>query len=97
MTKSKALNIVRESYDDDYLDDDTLEELFSAIYGREPDDEDRASGLWSLLCVATPGLCGCSTRAMHEAGRCQQRGTLAWDASSPGASLADEASGAPGQ
>ena len=34
----------------------------------QPDDDD--AGLWSLICAATPGLCGCDTRRAHEAGYC---------------------------
>lgn len=38
--------------DDDDHDADELERMFAMAYGRQPDDEDRAEGLWSHLVAA---------------------------------------------
>jgi hypothetical protein len=51
MTKLEAREYVRSHTDDDNLDQDDLEQVFRAIYGRSPDAQDRDDGLWSL-CVA---------------------------------------------
>lgn len=52
MTKTEAERWVRSHGDDDKLADDELEAAFTAIFGREADDEDREQGLWSHLCAA---------------------------------------------
>jgi hypothetical protein len=52
MTEAEAVQWVNELDDDDELDEADLEEAFRALYGREPDEDDRAVGLWSLLCAA---------------------------------------------
>ena len=78
MTEKEAYDIIRDPYDDEMLPGGiTAEELFLAIYDREP-DEDEQEMLWSLCCSATPGLCGCSTRTDHDRGNCtkpRRRGT----------------------
>jgi hypothetical protein len=65
MTEQEAYDFVRSTFDDDTPDDDQLREAFVAIFKREP-DEDEEDSLWSHLCSATTGLCGCSTRSEHE-------------------------------
>jgi hypothetical protein len=52
MTSKEATQWVRDHYDDEELDDEELEEVFAAIYGRYPDDDDMRDGLWSLVCAA---------------------------------------------
>jgi len=42
---------VAEHDDDDVVDEDELAEIFVTLIGREPDDDDRANGLWSLVCA----------------------------------------------
>lgn len=42
---------VADRGDDDDLDDDELRAAFLGIYAREPDEEDEALGLWSLVCA----------------------------------------------
>lgn len=66
MTKQEAYKRVRDMFDDEETVEKTLEELFEAIYSRPADSDDRETGLWSLICAGTPGLCGCSTRREHE-------------------------------
>lgn len=51
MTKSEAKRYVRE-HDDDTADLDDLPAVFAAIFGREPDMQDRRDGLWSHCCAA---------------------------------------------
>lgn len=52
MTESDAIKWVRSRTNDDDLSDDDLEAAFLAIFGREPDDDDRDQGLWSHICAA---------------------------------------------
>ena len=52
MTKQQAFDFVRDHSDNDSLDDDDLAEVFAALYGREPDAQDREEGLWSHCCAA---------------------------------------------
>jgi hypothetical protein len=49
----EAARWVAESSGTD-LDDGDLAAAFAALYGREPDREDREVGLWSLLCAGEP-------------------------------------------
>lgn len=65
MTRTEAYGFVRNTFDDDAPDDDQLREAFTAIFEREP-DEDEENDIWSMLASATSGLCGCSTRSQHE-------------------------------
>jgi len=51
MTTAEAEAYVRE-HDDDTADADDLPEVFTAIFGRAPDAQDRAEGLWSHCCAA---------------------------------------------
>lgn len=71
LSQDQAYSIVRDTFNDDMMGDDILEDLFVAIYERPAEEDDREVGLWSLICAATPGLCGCVTRMEHEAGGCQ--------------------------
>lgn len=48
-TEARAKAWVAAHDDSDELDDDELEAAFRAIFDRDPDDEDREQGLWSLL------------------------------------------------
>lgn len=52
MDEEKAREYVATHSDEDTLDEDDLEHAFSAIFGRRPDDRERAEGLWSHLCDA---------------------------------------------
>ena len=52
MNKANAIEWVKNHTDDDDLDESELEQAFTAIFGREPDDEDWEQGLWSHLCAA---------------------------------------------
>jgi len=54
MDKTQAAQWVQDHDDDDELDDGELDAAFAALYEREPDDEDRRVGLWSLLCAGQP-------------------------------------------
>ena len=69
MTKNEAYDWVRDTFDDDEPDADTLADAFDAIYGR-PAEDDETEAIWSLVASATPGMCGCSTRTQHERGAC---------------------------
>jgi hypothetical protein len=37
--------------DDDEIPEEDLERIFELAYEREPTDEDREVGLWSLICA----------------------------------------------
>lgn len=69
MTENQAYEFVQHTYDDDQPDEQKLHAAFVAIFRREP-DEDETNDVWSHLCSATTGLCGCSTRSEHESGAC---------------------------
>lgn len=47
-----AEQFVRDQVDSDKIDNDDLERHFANYFHRPPDDDDRAAGLWSLLCQA---------------------------------------------
>jgi len=49
--KQWAREYVESHTDGDSLDDDDLDRAFRGMYEREPNDEDRQVGLWSLLCA----------------------------------------------
>ena len=49
MTEREATQYVLDHADDDNLPDDEVEEVFRAIFGREPDDQDYEEGLWSHI------------------------------------------------
>ena len=57
--KRRCLTEVREFVsaheDDDNIDSDDLERVFRLAYGRSADRQDRADGLWSLICVQVKG------------------------------------------
>lgn len=38
-------------YTDEEVDDETAEQWFEAVYGREADDDDREAGVFSLVCA----------------------------------------------
>jgi len=38
-------------YTDEEVDENTAEEWFRAVYGRDPDDSDREVGVFSLVCA----------------------------------------------
>jgi hypothetical protein len=48
----KVREFVSSHEDDDDFDDEELERMFLLAYDREPDDSDRETGLWSLICAA---------------------------------------------
>ncbi len=52
MRTETAIQWVRDHNDDDVLDDHELEQVFAAIFGRPPTDDDREQGLWSHVCAA---------------------------------------------
>ena len=53
MTLRQAVRYVVE-HEDDEVDDDTAAEVFTAMFGRKPDDRDWEEGLWSHCCAAIP-------------------------------------------
>jgi hypothetical protein len=59
MTVAQATEWVYEQDEDREINQGELETVFSALYGRLADDEDRQNGLWSLCCAMTPN---CGTR-----------------------------------
>lgn len=65
MTEQEAYEWVRNTFNDDNSDDDTLRAAFGAVFGHAP-ERDEEMDMWSHLCSATPDLCGCSTRKQHE-------------------------------
>ena len=71
MTREQAYKKVQLTFDDDSLNSEEQVEIFTAIYGRKP-EEDEIGSEWSLSVAATPGLCGCSTRREHEDGACRR-------------------------
>lgn len=71
MTKKQAEDKVRNTFDDDNLSHEEQVAIFTALYGRQP-DEDEYGSEWSLAVAATTGLCGCSTRRQHESGDCRR-------------------------
>lgn len=52
MTKKEAKQYMAEHNDDDLLNDDDLESVFFALFGRQADDIDRVEGIWSHCCSA---------------------------------------------
>ena len=48
----EAKEWVHSHSDDDPLDDEDLVEVFTIIYERLPDADDKETGLWSLICAA---------------------------------------------
>lgn len=53
MTEQEAIEFVRECGEQDGpSSDDEAREIFAALYGRQPDDEDEAAGVWNLCCAA---------------------------------------------
>jgi hypothetical protein len=59
MTEKQATEWVYDQDESADVDQDQLEAAFAALVGREPDDDDRAAGIWSLCCSMTPN---CGTR-----------------------------------
>lgn len=70
MTREQANVMMQDLFDDDSISDALLEELFTSLYDRAPDGEDRDVGLWSLCCAASSGQCSCLTRREHDEGGC---------------------------
>jgi hypothetical protein len=52
MTLLEAFDFVQVHCDDDDLDPADIDAAFTAIFQRDPDDEDREAGLWSMMVVA---------------------------------------------
>ena len=52
MTRQEATEFVRAHSDQDAIDDDDCEAAYIALYGRKPDAQDRAEGIWSHCCAA---------------------------------------------
>jgi hypothetical protein len=52
MNHQNAVEFVKQHFDDDDLDPADIDAAFSAIFERDPDDEDRESGLWSMIVAA---------------------------------------------
>jgi hypothetical protein len=69
----QILSAIEWVYDQDDSDDHhddpdwdaALRRAFRALYGREPDDDDKQAGLWSLCCAACPH---CGKRPKYEGG-----------------------------
>ena len=53
MNRQQAAAFVADHSDDDDLDQADIDAAFTAIFEREPDDEDRDNGLWSMMVAAT--------------------------------------------
>ena len=53
MNRQQAAAFVADHSDDDDLDSADIDAAFTAIFEREPDDEDRDNGLWSMMIAAT--------------------------------------------
>ena len=53
MNRQQAVDFVSEHSDDDDLDKADIDAAFTAIFERDPDDEDRDNGLWSMMVAAT--------------------------------------------
>lgn len=69
MTEHEATEWVYDQDESSEIDELQLEAAFRALAGRalagrEPDDEDRRAGLWSLCCSMTPN---CGTRPEEDA------------------------------
>jgi len=52
MNLQQATAFVAEHSDDDDIDQSDIDAAFNAIFDQEPDDEDRESGLWSMIVAA---------------------------------------------
>lgn len=52
MKAEEVQEFVDSHDDDDDIDDAELERMFRLAYDREPDEDDREAGLWSLICAA---------------------------------------------
>lgn len=63
MTTIEAIEWVYDQDEQGEVDQAQLEEAFTALHGRLPDDHDHEAGLWSLCCAATPH---CGTRPEPE-------------------------------
>ena len=51
MTKTQAIEWVKSTDDGDAYEDE-CKDAFRAIFGREPNDDDRDQGIWFHLCAA---------------------------------------------
>jgi len=52
MNHKNAVEFVMQHADDDDIDQSDIDAAFSAIFERDPDDEDREAGLWSMMVAA---------------------------------------------
>ena len=59
MTEAQATEWVYAQDEAGQIDREDLTAAFAALYGRPPDADDEAAGVWSLCCAAT---LGCGTR-----------------------------------
>lgn len=50
MTKNEAIEWVADHQDDSPMTDKELTEVFRALLHRDPDEQDREQGLWSIVC-----------------------------------------------
>ncbi|MEI8017710.1 MAG: hypothetical protein WCH39_05880 [Schlesneria sp.] len=59
MNRQNAVEFVMQHFDDDDLEQDDINAAFTAFFERDPDDEDREAGLWSLMlsAVMDPSCC----------------------------------------
>jgi hypothetical protein len=52
MTKIEAVEFIRSCGEDEGPETaEEVSELFRALYGRAPDDDDDEAGVWSLCCA----------------------------------------------
>jgi hypothetical protein len=49
MNRQQAIDFVAQHSEDDEIDKDDMVAAFIAVFDRDPDDEDRENGLWSML------------------------------------------------
>jgi hypothetical protein len=65
MKLQQAAAFVAEHSDDDDLDPADIDAAFRTIFCRDPDDEDREAGLWSLLVAACNDDSSCCEECGH--------------------------------
>jgi len=67
MTYDKAREFIHTHADQDDLDQSDIDAAFTAIFERDPDDDDREAGLWSLMVAACAEDASCDESAeLHD-------------------------------
>jgi hypothetical protein len=65
MNLQQAAAFVAEHSDDDDLDQADIDAAFTAIFERDPDDDDREAGLWSMMVAACDEDASCCEECGH--------------------------------